>query len=243
LPPQADLLGKQMKAIILAAGAGKRLGGSIPKPLTSLVNGKTIMDFQVERLSKIVGVKNITVVVGYKKEMIIEKFPQLSFVYNDAFAQTNTSKSLLLALRNIGDDAMWLNGDVYFDADTLGLLLNTGFSCCLVDRKRCGREEVKYDLNEDGFIHHISKNIRKPQGECLGVNVILKKDLDIFRDELEKVGNQDYFEKAMENLTVPKKINLKPVDAGSFYCNEIDFKKDLTAVKNYLITRDGIAKQ
>jgi len=232
-----------MKAIILAAGMGKRLGSSMPKPLTILVNGKTIMDFQVERLSSIVGIKNIIVVVGYKKEMIMEKFPQLSFVYNDAFAQTNTSKSLLLALRNVSDDTMWLNGDVYFDADAPKLLLNVGFSCCLVDRKMCGHEEVKYDLNEDGFIHHISKNIPKPQGECLGVNIILKKDLDIFRDELEKVGNQDYFEEALENLTVFKKISLKPVEVGAFYCHEIDFEEDLTVVKDYLITQDGIAKQ
>jgi choline kinase len=34
-----------MKAVILAAGIWKRLGGYIPKPLTILVNGKIIMDF------------------------------------------------------------------------------------------------------------------------------------------------------------------------------------------------------
>jgi choline kinase len=231
-----------MKAIILAAGMGKRLGGSIPKPLTILVNGKTIMDFQVERLSRIIGVNNIIVVVGYKKEMIMGKFPQLSFVCNDAFAQTNTSKSLLLALKKVDDDVIWLNGDVYFDADVPKLLLNTGFSCCLVDRKRCGPEEIKYDRNEDEFICHISKNVAEPQGECLGVNVILKKDLGIFRDELEKVGNQDYFEKALENLTVLKKIHLKPVDVGPFYCNEIDFEEDLKAVRKYLIAQDGAVR-
>jgi choline kinase len=231
-----------MKAVILAAGMGKRLGGSIPKPLTGLVNGKTIMDFQVERLSKIVGAKNIIVVVGYRKEMIMEKFPQLSFVCNDDFAQTNTSKSLLLALKKVDDNVIWLNGDVYFDAEVLELLLKIEFSCCLVDRKRCGPEEVKYDLNEDGFIHHISKTVSKPQGECLGVNAVLKKDLDTFRDELEKVGNQDYFEKALENLTVVKKMRLKPVEVGEFYCNEIDFEGDLNAVRDYLMTKDGIVK-
>lgn len=230
-----------MKAVILAAGMGKRLGGSIPKPLTNLVDGKTIMDFQIERLSKIVGAKNIIVVVGYKKEMIMGKFPQLSFVYNDAFAQTNTGKSLLLALKKVDDDVIWLNGDVYFDADIPKLLLNAGFSCCLVDRKRCGPEEVKYNLNETKFIHNISKNVQEPQGECLGVNVVLKKDLAIFRNELEKVGNQDYFEKAMENLTVSKKIHLKPVDVGTLYCNEVDFEEDLKAVRNYLFTHNETA--
>jgi L-glutamine-phosphate cytidylyltransferase len=226
----------KLQAIILAAGMGKRLGGSIPKPLTELANGKTIMDFQVEHLSGIIGAQNITVVVGYKKEMIMSRFPYLSFVHNDNFAQTNTSKSLLLALRKFNDDVIWLNGDIYFDAEVLRLLLNTEFSCCLVDRKKCGPEEVKYNLNEDGFIHNVSKNIERPQGECLGINAVLKKDIGVFRDELEKVDNQDYFEKALENLTITKKIRLKPIDVGQYYCNEIDFNDDLKAVKDYLLT-------
>jgi len=167
----------------------------------------------------------------------MEKFPLLSFVYNEAFAQTNTSKSLLLALREIDDDVLWLNGDVYFDAEVPKLLLDTGFSGCLVDRKRCGPEEVKYNLNEHGFIHNISKDVPEPQGECLGVSIILKKDLGIFRNELERVDNQDYFEKALENLTVSRKLRLRPVEAGEFYCNEIDFEEDLKTVREYLHTR------
>lgn len=222
-------------AIILAAGMGKRLGSPTPKALTNLINGKTILDFQIEHLSGLIGTHNITVVVGYKKEMVMSKFPYLSFVHNDNFAQTNTSKSLLLALRKIEDDVIWLNGDVYFDAEVPRLLLDTEFSCCLADRKKCGPEEVKYNLNKDGFIHNISKNVEQPQGECLGINIVLKKDLNIFRDELERVDNQDYFEKALENLTISKKICLKPIDVEPYYCNEIDFNEDLKAVRDYLL--------
>jgi len=230
-----------MKAVILAAGMGKRLGSLTPKPLTSLTDERTIMDFQVEHLSNAVGEKNIIVVVGFKKEMIMERFPGLSYVYNDDFAQTNTSKSLLMGLRGIDDDVIWVNGDVYFEPEVLGLLLETEYSCCLVDRKKCGPEEVKYNLNDFNFIHNISKDIQEPQGECLGVNVILKNDLGVFRDELGKVGNQDYFEKAIENLTVSTKMRLKPIDVGSFYCNEIDFEEDLRAVRAYLLANNEIA--
>ena len=224
----------KVHAIILAAGMGKRLGSPTPKAITNLINGKSILDFQIEHLSSLIDAKNITVVVGYKKEMIMNRFPYLTFVHNDNFAQTNTSKSLLLALRKIEDDVIWLNGDVYFDAEAPRLLLNIEFSCCLVDRKKCGPEEVKYNLNEEGFIHNISKNVEQPQGECLGINVVLKKDLNVFRDELERVDDQDYFEKALENLTISKKIFLKPIDAGPYYCNEIDFNEDLKAVRDYL---------
>ncbi len=230
----------KVHAIILAAGMGKRLGSPIPKALTNLINGKTILDFQIEHLSSLISAQNITVVVGYMKEMIMSKFPYLSFVQNDNFAQTNTSKSLLLALRKIEDDVIWLDGDVYFDDEVPRLLLNTEFSCCLVDRKKCGPEEVKYNLNEDGFIHNISKNVERPQGECLGINVVLKKDLNVFRNELERVDNQDYFEKALENLTISKKILLKPIDVGPYYCNEIDFNEDLKAVRDYLLAHQEI---
>jgi len=230
----------KVHAIILAAGMGKRLGSPIPKALTNLINGKTILDFQIEHLSSLISAQNITVVVGYMKEMIMSKFPYLSFVQNDNFAQTNTSKSLLLALRKIEDDVIWLDGDVYFDDEVPRLLLNTEFSCCLVDRKKCGPEEVKYNLNEDGFIHNISKNVERPQGECLGINVVLKKDLNVFRNELERVDNQDYFEKALENLTISKKILLTPIDVGPYYCNEIDFNEDLKAVRDYLLAHQEI---
>jgi choline kinase len=71
----------------------------------------------------------------------------------------------------------------------------------------------------------------------------LKKDLDIFRKELDRVDNQDYFEKALENLTISKKIHLKPVDVGALYCNEIDFEEDLKAVRKYLLTRNETVNQ
>jgi choline kinase len=38
--------------------------------------------------------------VGYRKEQIIKRFPELTFVYNPDFEITNTSKSLMLALQS-----------------------------------------------------------------------------------------------------------------------------------------------
>ena len=88
-----------MKIIILAAGIGSRLGNPFPKPLTPLQNGKSIMELQVNHLSSQFNVDDIHVVVGFKKELIMERFPQLTYVYNPFFDRTNTSKSLLRALK------------------------------------------------------------------------------------------------------------------------------------------------
>ena len=223
-----------MEAIILAAGMGTRLGSLIPKPLTSLVNEKTILDYQIQNLVQKPQINNIYLVIGYKKEIIMEKFPNLLFVYNNAYARTNTAKSLLAALSKIEDDVIWMNGDVFFEPEILELLLESKASACLVDQKKCGAEEIKYKLNGDGFIHQLSKSVKNAKGEALGINVIRQPDLKEFRDELAKVGETDYFEKALENLTMSEKLKLAPIDVGRHFCREIDFEEDLAEVQNYL---------
>lgn len=223
-----------MKAVILAAGMGTRLGSLIPKPLTSLVNEKTILDYLVDQLDKHIGRDNIIVVTGYKKEIIMEKFPDLLYIYNDAYAHTNTSKSLLRAFQKIDDDVLWFNGDVYFDDGVIELLSNTPGSSCLVDTKKVDEEEVKYDTNENGTINELSKQVEQPLGEALGINLLRRADLPAVREQLAAVDDNDYFEKALENLTMHGKLNLTPVDVGDLFCTEIDFPEDLERAQHHL---------
>ncbi|OQA51821.1 MAG: Bifunctional protein GlmU [candidate division WS2 bacterium ADurb.Bin280] len=226
-----------MKAVILAAGMSTRLRSLIPKPLTTLINGRKIMDYQVERLAGIVGEKNIYVIVGYKKDMIMEAFPNLTFVYNNAYALNNTAKSLHRALSRIDEDTIWTNGDVFFETGALNLLVKSKTSACLVNKNKCGDEEIKYTLNGSGFIDKISKEVKNGLGEAVGINLIKKNDLPNFVRELEKVGEKDYFEKALENLTKNNKIELAAIDIGNNFVKEIDFQEDLVEVESFL--KDG----
>jgi len=223
-----------MKAVILAAGMGTRLGTLIPKPLTSLKDEKTILDFQLEKLADKVGQHNIYVIVGYKKEIIMEKFPHMIYIYNDAYTRNNTSKSLLFALNKIDEDVLWMNGDVFFDKKVLDLICDSSESASLVDQSQCADEEIKYNLNDKGYIHDLSKQVKDGLGESVGINLIKKKDLDLFREELKKVEESDYFEKALENLTISDKLDLKPINLGDLYCKEVDFEEDLEDVRKYL---------
>jgi choline kinase len=43
----------------------------------------------------------INLVVGFKKDLIMESFPNLTYVYNQYFDQTNTAKSLLKAIKKL----------------------------------------------------------------------------------------------------------------------------------------------
>jgi choline kinase len=105
-----------MKIIILAAGMGSRLGNPFPKPLTPLKNGQTIMGRQLNNIQNYFDIDDVTTVVGFKKDLIMERFPEVNYVYNPFFDRTNTSKSLLKALKkNKGKSILWFNGDVVFD--------------------------------------------------------------------------------------------------------------------------------
>ena len=112
-----------MRIVILAAGVGSRLGSPSPEPLTQLADGRLIMERQLDNFREHFERSIVSVVVGFKKDMIMEAFPDVSFIYNQNFGETNTSKSLLKTLALTGSEAvLWVNGDVVFDADLLNAL-------------------------------------------------------------------------------------------------------------------------
>ena len=169
-----------MKIVILAAGIGSRLGNPFPKPLTPLKNGKSIMQMMLENIDKYFSEHDVYVVVGFKKNSIMENFPQLAYVYNPYFDQTNTAKSLVRALKKCkGESVLWFNGDVVFDEKLLENLqphIDEDTSFVAVNTNSVGDEEVKYTL-ENGYINQLSKEVKNGLGEAVGVNFISKNNL------------------------------------------------------------------
>jgi len=220
--------------VILAAGTGSRLGLSAPKPLAVLVGGKTIFDCQVEKVARFIPVDNIYVVVGYKKEMFVEQHPELNYIHNEAYAETNTGKSLLKALNEIdNDDVLWLNGDIVFDEQLISKLARANNSCVLVDNKECGAEEVKYNTDSEGYIRYISKQVSSAEGEALGINLVKIKDLPVLKKHLALIGDQEYFERAIENMIGKDNVKIRPVNSDGLFCHEVDFPEDLEYAKKY----------
>lgn len=221
------------RAVILLAGLGSRLGRPHPKPLTPLGDGTTILQRQLD----IVKGFDIPVigVVGFKMELVMEAAPDLLFAYNPNYDATNTAKSLLCALRQIRDeDVLWMNGDVVFEPEIIDRLLATGEAAVAVNNARTAEEEVKYTLNDDGYINAISKQVTHARGEALGINYIPHRLIGKFCDKLDAVADNDYFEKAMEELIKEEGNVFRAVDVSDLLCMEIDFDADLVAVNKLL---------
>ena len=226
-----------MKIIILAAGIGSRLGNPFPKPLTKLKNNKSIMQMMTENISSLYSLDLVNLVVGFKKDLIMESFPNLTYIYNQYFDQTNTAKSLLKAIKKNKDHSiLWMNGDIVFDKNILLKLkeyIDKDVSFVAVNTSKVAEEEVKYTL-KGNYINELSKTVENGLGEAVGINFISSEYIDSFIKRLEECDDNDYFERALEVAIEKDGFKIKPVDISEFNCIEIDFEEDLKNANNLI---------
>ena len=221
-----------LQVVILAAGMGTRLGKPLPKPLTPLADGRSIMQQQLENVEKVFRDEaRVTIVVGFKMEMIMEAHPNVSFVYNENYDQTNTSKSLLKALRASQESGvLWLNGDVVFDARVLERIaerIRSEKSFVCVNTSATAEEEVKYTVDSKGNINALSKQVKNALGEAVGINFISKHHKSATIKYLDECADNDYFERGLELAIEKAGIEIEPVDISDLFAVEVDFQADL----------------
>jgi len=221
-----------LQVVILAAGMGTRLGKPWPKPLTPLADGRSIMQQQLENVEKVFrNDARTTIVVGFKLEMIMEAHPNATFVYNENYDQTNTSKSLLKALRASQESGvLWMNGDVVFDPRVLERVSNRirnekSFVC--VNTSATAEEEVKYTVDSKGNINALSKQVKNALGEAVGINFISRHHKDAVIKYLDEVADNDYFERGLELAIEKAGVEIEPVDISDLFAVEVDFQADL----------------
>ena len=228
-----------LQIVILAAGMGSRLGRALPKPLTELSDGRSIMRQQHDNILSAFGDDaRITTVVCYRAETIVEAFPDVDYVYNDRYDQTNTSKSLLRALEKTGrGGVLWMNGDVVFDPRVLGRaieLIERDQSFVAVNTAKVSDEEVKYTVTAEGFIQELSKTVKGGIGEAVGINYISAADKKALVHHLGRVDDQDYFERGLELAIAENRVLVEPLDISDLYAVEVDFAEDLERANQFV---------
>jgi len=227
-----------VQAVILAAGMGTRLGRPWPKPLTPLSDGRTIMQQQMDNLIGAFADVRITTVVGFKLELILEAFPNVAYVYNEAYDQTNTNRSLLKALRLSAEGGvLWMNGDVVFDPAVLERvkpLIADEQSFICVNTAVVGEEEVKYTVDADGYVRDLSKTVVDALGESVGINYISATDKARLITRLAECEDLDYFERGLELMIAKDGVHVLPFDIKDLFAVEVDFEEDLSRANAHL---------
>ena len=165
-----------MRAIILAAGAGKRLQelrGHYPKCLIE-IGGVSLIERQIQTLRSI-GLQDITAVVGSGADHVRERCgPDLTYVENPRHGETNSLYSLWLARHLLADGFVVLNADVLFHTQMLVDLVSAQYEDALLVSYEpvvlLGDEEMKVKVRK-GRVVDISKqmNPAEADGENVGI--------------------------------------------------------------------------
>ena len=103
-----------MKAIIVAAGRGSRMGTlteNLPKCLAIRVGEQSLFDYQVATFRDL-GISELAVVCGYRSE----KFPPrgIRYYWNQSFENNNILESLMSARREISGEVLITYSDIFF---------------------------------------------------------------------------------------------------------------------------------
>lgn len=114
-----------LTALILAAGYGSRIADVTTDPKSLLkINEKSLMDWHFQSLAA-VGIKDVVVVTGYKREVLedyLGKFNtefNLSFAINDDYKIKGNTYSLYFGLEKVQSDFLLFDADLIYETEIL----------------------------------------------------------------------------------------------------------------------------
>jgi choline kinase len=219
-----------MDAVILAAGAGTRLGTGRPKCLTQ-IGGRLLIDHQLDALAA-AGVRSPVVVVGFQQVEVCEALRgRARVVVNERYAETNSLYSFLLAREQVRGAAFVLNADVLFDPRVaMRLARRRGSSLACDSSSGHDPEHMKVEIRR-GNLRSMSKTLASARcgGENLGV---LRLDARAARlafaaaERLIAEGDERAWLAAAINQ-VARRESIECVDVAGTPWVEIDFPADL----------------
>ncbi len=167
------------KAVIVAAGLSSRLYPlTLEKPKCLLhVGGQELLLRNLDLLKR-AGIEEIAIVVGYRKEDIVNKVGQQAVcIYNPFYSFCNNMGSLWFAKSFVENEPfLYLHGDVVFSEKALQnfLQINTLDTSMnmLVDFKETDEEAMKVRVTRTNLLIESSKEVLKSAGEWTGIATV-----------------------------------------------------------------------
>ena len=239
---------RNMQAIILAAGMGRRLGDLTRNNTKCMieVNGVKLIDRMLSQLFS-AGLSRIVIVVGYEgkslRDYIVSRYPDapLEFVENPVYDRTNNIYSLWLARDYMtADDTLLLESDLIFEDDVLRrALLSKDENIALVAKYQTWMDgtmvRIDSDCNIVNFVPKKAFRYSDTDDYYKTVN-IYKFSRSFVRDQylpfleayIKVLGENEYYEQVLRVITLIDSSDLKAVPVGGLKWYEIDDIHDLS---------------
>lgn len=226
-----------MRAIILAAGRGSRMGSLTddqPKCLT-VIKSKPLIEHQIDALM-MAGIEDIAIVTGYKSEMLT-KYGTYHF-HNEKWQETNMVYSLLCAKEWLDEsDCIVSYSDIYYSSQIVRDLIDCPDEIAIAyDPNWLELWSKRFDnplddaetfrIDDNGYIAEIGqkpKTIEEIQGQYMGLLKFKKgvfcKNLEMIV-EINKISMTEFL-----NTLILKNTNVKGIqNENNWY--EFDTQQD-----------------
>ncbi|GAA1900403.1 phosphocholine cytidylyltransferase family protein [Streptomyces durmitorensis] len=235
-----------MIGLVLAAGAGRRLRpytDTLPKALVPVDGDTTILDLTLGNFAEI-GLTEVAIIVGYKKEAVYdrkaaleEKYGlKLTLIDNDKAEEWNNAYSLWCGRDAIKHTVILANGDTVHPVSVEKTLLaargeGKKIILALDTVKNLADEEMKVIVDPEKGVQKITKLMdpATATGEYIGVTLIEGDAADQLADALKTTFERDpdlYYEDGYQELVNRGfKIDVEPI--GDVKWVEIDNHDDL----------------
>lgn len=237
-----------MRAILIGAGRGKRLGpntDAIPKSLVPVM-GRPMLDWIFEALAHAgFSKKDIVFVCGYKADVLRARHPELAFVENRSWESNNILASLFCAREFMSDGFVCSYTDIVYRGETVRELVShagdhvlacdTQWRRRYVDRSHHPESDGEKMRAERGRVTEISRTIpsEAAYGEYIGVAKFTKEgahNLIAAHDEA-KLPERSYLIPLFQRM-IEAGADFRHVDTPGGYM-EIDTTEDLACAEKW----------
>jgi choline kinase len=251
----------EVKAVLLAAGRGRRLGVNEPKCMIQ-VAGRSLLERHLDHLGA-AGITHLTVVVGYLAPQlqtalrIVQDarramgtplpFP-VETIHNDLY-ENGSIVSLQKAAHQLEEGGIWMDADVFYPGKLLKKLVDSPHNnCVLLDGKSTEQGEEMMLGVQGGRVRRIARSVG-PDWDLVGESVgFFKVGADgahamrtVLDAEVEAGRLDQEYEAALDRAFDSVAFGFERVDELPW--TEIDFPDDIDKAAELARTVDHPDRQ
>jgi choline kinase len=234
-----------MKAIILSAGQGSRLGHMVddrPKCLIDF-NGRTLLDRQLDTLEAN-GVHEAVVVSGFHDELVEQAIarrsggPAVRTVFNPFYKVADNTGSLFMAREELTGDCLVWNGDTLVSNVLMRQVVANQQAgiCVTIDRKESYDEDDMKVVEEGGRLKAIGKRLPPDtvNAESIGLLAFRSGGAERFREAIEHAlrtpeGTTIWYLRVIHHIA--QSGDVWTLDINGEEWGEVDFPPDVQTAR------------
>lgn len=242
----------KLRAVVLAAGRGVRMGGRKPKTLIPVGDHQPLLHYILAGL-RTAGVDDLLVVTGFEPGQIqgfVDEHwsGETTYVFNARFASWGNFHSVRVALdQSPGMDVLFVNSDVIVHPDVYSRVAAASGDLVLAVQKRqqhlLNEEDMRVKLRNDR-VEAIGKDLSrgKSHGEFAGVSLVRPTAARVYADlatNLEWRAATTLYYEDIYGAMIPT-VDTRAAWVGPDEYAEVDEPADLDAATHVIETNASI---